>query len=189
MTLLGTSAAPPAHRAARLDEAAAWRCLADVLDPEVPALSVVELGIVRAVVVDIDGAVAVTVTPTYSGCPATEVIADTIRDALLAAGAPSVRVVLTYTPAWSTDWIGAEAREKLRRYGIAPPAHLAGEGGDHPSASVPTLQPLRFHPRGIACPRCGSERSEMLSAFGATACKALYRCLACREPFEYFKPI
>lgn len=189
MTVLDTPAAAPVQPNAQLDEAAAWRCLSDVLDPEVPALSVVELGIVRAVDVDIDGAVAVTVTPTYSGCPATEVIADTIRDALLAAGAPRVRVVLSYTPAWSTDWIGAEAREKLRRYGIAPPAHLVGEGGDDHAASGPTLQPLRFHPRGIACPRCGSERSEMLSAFGATACKALYRCLDCREPFEYFKPI
>lgn len=184
MSSLDTPAEAPSRVDARMDTPAAWRCLADVLDPEVPALSVVELGIVRGVEVDEEGEVLVTVTPTYSGCPATEVIGDAIRGALLAAGARRVRVVLSYTPAWSSDWIGAEAREKLRRYGIAPPAHLAGD-----EDAIDAAKLLRFHPRGIACPRCGSERSEMLSAFGATACKALYRCLACREPFEYFKPI
>ena len=162
----------------------AWRALDQVLDPEVPVLSVVELGIVRGLQYDpIDGSLCVSLTPTYSGCPATEVIADAVRAALLAAGASQVRVVQQLSPAWTSDWLGPEAREKLRRYGIAPPAHLVGDGGELPS------QPLRFYPRHIACPRCGSQQSEQLSAFGATACKALYRCLACREPFEYFKPI
>jgi len=161
-----------------LDEASAWAVLHQVLDPEVPVLSVCELGIVRAVAVQ-GGEVRVTVTPTYSGCPATEAIADAIRSALLAAGAATVHVDTVFTPAWTSDWIGGAAREKLRAYGIAPP-HLSS----HDAA-----QPLRFHPRGVACPRCSSTRSEQLSAFGGTACKALYRCTECREPFEYFKPI
>jgi len=161
-----------------LDDAAAWAVLEQVLDPEVPVLSVCELGIVRAV--SVQGCqVDVTVTPTYSGCPATEAIADAIRAALLAAGAAQVQVKTVFTPAWTSDWIGPAAREKLRAYGIAPP-HLSHEPG---------AQPLRFHPRDVACPRCGSARSERLSAFGGTACKALYRCTECREPFEYFKPI
>ncbi len=158
---------------------AAWAVLEQVLDPEVPVLSVVELGIVRDVAV-VDGTVTVTVTPTYSGCPATEMIQDSIVTALQAAGAEHVTVRMQLAPAWTTDWIAPAAAEKLRRYGIAPP-HLAGM----PLAS----QPLRFHPRALHCPRCDSTRTEQLSAFGSTACKALYRCLDCREPFDYFKPI
>ena len=159
--------------------AAAWATLETVLDPEVPVLSVVELGIVRAVSVD-GGAVSVTVTPTYSGCPATEVIQDAIVSALRAAGADEVRVQMQLAPAWTTDWIAPAAAKKLRRYGIAPP---------HVSGTPLSAQPLRFHPRDLHCPRCDSTRTEQLSAFGSTACKALYRCLDCREPFEYFKPI
>jgi ring-1,2-phenylacetyl-CoA epoxidase subunit PaaD len=156
-------------------EADAWAALDAVLDPEVPVLSVVELGIVRGLKVDGRRA-EVTLTPTYSGCPATEVIQEAITVALHGAGADEVAVSTQLAPAWTTDWIGAEAADKLRAYGIAPP-HVGGE------------QPLRFHPRHIACPHCGSARTERLSAFGATACKALYRCLECREPFEHFKPI
>lgn len=159
--------------------AAAWAALARVLDPEVPVLSVVELGIVRDVSVD-GGAVNVTVTPTYSGCPATEVIQQAIVDALQDAGAARVTVHIQLAPAWTTDWIAPDAADKLRRYGIAPP-HLAG--------APLSAQPLRFHPRDLHCPRCASTHTEQLSAFGSTACKALYRCLDCREPFEYFKPI
>ena len=157
----------------------AWAALEQVLDPEVPVLSVVELGIVRDVVMD-GATVRVTVTPTYSGCPATEVIQDDIVSALRAAGANDVRVHMQLAPAWTTDWIAPAAADKLRRYGIAPP-HVAGM----PLAE----QPLRFHPRDVMCPRCSSTRTEQLSAFGSTACKALYRCLDCREPFDYFKPI
>jgi ring-1,2-phenylacetyl-CoA epoxidase subunit PaaD len=156
-------------------EADAWAALDAVLDPEVPVLSVVELGIVRGLKVD-GGRAEVTLTPTYSGCPATEVIQEAIAAALRGAGAEEVAVSTRLAPPWTTDWIGAEAADKLRAYGIAPP-HVGGG------------QPLRFHPRNIACPRCGSARTERLSAFGATACKALYRCLDCREPFEHFKPI
>jgi ring-1,2-phenylacetyl-CoA epoxidase subunit PaaD len=159
-----------------VNRAAAWAALETVLDPEVPVLSVVELGIVREL--QLDGDIArVTVTPTYSGCPATEVINEAIVAALKGAGARAVEVRTRLAPPWTTDWIGPEAAEKLRRYGIAPP-HLAQAG-----------QTLRFHPRDLACPRCGSTRTERLSAFGATACKALHRCLDCREPFEHFKAI
>ncbi len=164
-------------------EELAWHALSRVLDPEVPVLSVLELGIVRSIKVTARG-VHVVVTPTYSGCPATEVIQDDIRNALFNAGASAVSIELQYAPAWTTDWIGAEAAEKLRRYGIAPP-HAGGCG----TAGEPVTQALRFHPRGLHCPRCDSAKTEQLSAFGSTACKALYRCLACREPFEYFKPI
>ncbi len=155
---------------------AAWAVLHTVLDPEVPALSLVELGIVREVTEAADGSLTVVLTPTYSGCPATELIETEVRNAL-APGFGAVRIEQRRTPAWTTDWIGPEAREKLRQYGIAPPSGLAAVD-----------QPLRLHER-IPCPRCGSVMSERLSAFGATACKALYRCTACREPFEYFKPI
>ncbi len=158
-----------------LTEQQAWQTLAAVMDPEVPVLSVCELGIVRDVHADATG-VDVVVTPTYSGCPATRVIESSIREALLDAGAAEVRVSTRLAPAWTTDWLSAEAREKLRAHGIAPPV------GDAPVG----VQVIRFQP---ACPRCGSRRTERLSAFGATACKALHRCVDCREPFEYFKPI
>lgn len=165
------------------DATAARALLARVMDPEVPVLSIVELGIVRRIDVAADGTIDVVVTPTYSGCPATEAIAEAIEIALLDAGAPTVRVTTRQAPAWTTDWIDPAAHEKLRRHGIAPPAHLVGD------ADAAPLRPLRLHRHDIACPRCGETRTERLSAFGATACKALYRCLACREPFEYFKPL
>ena len=160
-----------------LTTAQAWDILARVPDPEIPAISVTELGIVRDVQA-VDEGVDVVVTPTYSGCPATEVIERSIREALSAAGARDVRVRQQLSPAWSTDWIAEDARERLRAYGIAPP-------GEWP---VGGAQPLSFVPR-VSCPRCGSADTERLSQFGSTACKALYRCRACREPFEYFKPL
>lgn len=122
-------------------------------------------------------------TPTYSGCPATEVIADSVRVALAQAGFGPVQVTLRRAPAWTTEWISAEGRRKLHAYGIAPPGPVTPEAGDAP------VVPIRIRPRGVDCPRCDSTQTERLSAFGSTACKALYRCLACREPFEYFKPI
>jgi len=152
---------------------AAWRVLGSVLDPEVPALSVVDLGIVRDVSATDDGALAVVLTPTYSGCPATEVIEADIRSALEVASLGPVRVTHRLAPAWTTDWISAEGRRKLADYGIAPP-----------DAAV-----VHVIARNVACPRCQSARTERLSAFGSTACKSLYRCVDCREPFEYFKPI
>ncbi len=155
----------------------AWDVLARVADPEIPVISVTELGIVREVRAGA-AAVEVVVTPTYSGCPATEVIARSIETALRDAGADEVRVETRLAPPWTTDWIAPEAQEKLRRYGIAPPGR----------AAAAQVQPLSFVPR-VDCPMCGSTHTERLSAFGATACKALYRCRDCREPFEFFKPI
>ncbi len=160
-----------------LTSAQAWDILTRVPDPEIPVISVTDLGIVRDVQTAADG-VDVVVTPTYSGCPATEAIERSIREALTAAGAVQVRVKTQLAPAWTTDWIAAAAREKLRAYGIAPPGACAAA----------EAQPLSFMPR-VECPRCASSDTERLSQFGATACKALYRCRACREPFEYFKPL
>jgi len=159
----------------------AWRVLHEVLDPEVPAISVTELGIVRDVIAHDDG-LEVVVTPTYSGCPATEVIAQSISEALAAAGLGPARVTQRRAPAWTTDWITPEGREKLRAYGIAPPGSCASE-------TTAPVSPIRLMARHVDCPRCGSPLTERLSAFGATACKSLYRCVACREPFEHFKPI
>ncbi len=151
----------------------AWAVLDTVPDPEVPVLSLRDLGIVRDVFVTGD-AVEVVLTPTYSGCPATEVIAQSVHDALRAAGCSAVTVTQRRAPAWTTDWISDAGREKLRAYGIAPPGAASG---------------ISIRPRNVACPRCGSVDTERLSAFGATACKALHRCRACLEPFEHFKPL
>jgi ring-1,2-phenylacetyl-CoA epoxidase subunit PaaD len=158
-----------------------WEVLATVADPEIPVLSVVDLGIVRAVNADGDR-VEVIVTPTYSGCPATELIEHELRRALARAGYPDASVRTVLHPAWTTDWMTAAGREKLARFGIAPPGQRA------PGAA----QPVRLVRRGgdtVACPRCGSNATERISQFGSTACKALYRCRACLEPFDYFKPI
>ena len=161
----------------------AWTLLDGVLDPEVPVVSVRDLGIVRDVLEDAGGGLLVVVTPTYSGCPATEVIEASIVAALEEGGLGPVRIEMRRAPAWTTDWISEQGRRKLRDYGIAPPGPVA----------APPAAPLRFVPRAkptaLACPRCASLDTERLAAFGATACKALWRCRACREPFEHFKPI
>ncbi|MCW5624723.1 MAG: phenylacetate-CoA oxygenase subunit PaaJ [Burkholderiales bacterium] len=162
-----------------LSEADAWRVLRSVPDPELPGLSVCELGIVRAVV-SRDDAIEVVVTPTYSGCPAAEVIVASIREALRVAGAPTVQVTTRLAPPWTTDWIEPEGARKLLAWGIVPPGSGAADGAP---------QPIRFVPRPLGCPRCGSRSTTRLSAFGSTACKALWRCDDCREPFEQFKPI
>ena len=157
-----------------------WKAVGDVLDPEVPVLSVVDLGIVRDIREEAD-AVVVDVTPTYSGCPAMQVIESDIIAALRNAGASNVRVNTVFQPVWTTDWISEEARARLRSYGIAPPSGAA--------AVVTELIPLRRRVETIACPRCGSSNTEQRSEFGSTACKAIMFCNECREPFEYFKPI
>lgn len=162
--------------------ARAWSVLQGVPDPEVPAVSLCELGIVRDLREAGAGGLEVVLTPTYSGCPATEVIEQQVVEALAAAGLGPARVVLQRAPAWTTDWISDEGRRKLREYGIAPPGPVDPEQGIA----------MRFVPRAkapVTCPRCESLDTERLAAFGATACKALYRCRACREPFEHFKPI
>jgi ring-1,2-phenylacetyl-CoA epoxidase subunit PaaD len=143
--------------------------LANVLDPEIPCVSVLDLGIVREV-----GEDAVTITPTYTGCPATIAIERDIRAALDAHGFADVALKTALSPPWSTDWISDEGREKLRAYGIAPPL----KGAD--AASLKNAQPAE-------CPRCGSTQTEEISRFGSTPCKALWRCKACAEPFDRFK--
>jgi ring-1,2-phenylacetyl-CoA epoxidase subunit PaaD len=152
--------------------------LDEVMDPEVPVLSVVELGIVRDVDVRGDG-VTVTVTPTYSGCPALAVIERDIKTALLARGIEHVELKTSFSPAWTTDWIPAEAREKLRAYGIAPPG-----AADH---DAPIAIGRRRPP--VRCPYCGSLDTQVRSEFGSTACKAIHVCRSCTQPFEEFKAI
>jgi ring-1,2-phenylacetyl-CoA epoxidase subunit PaaD len=173
------SAVPPGQRIQR-----AWQALQAVPDPEVPAISVCELGIVREVREAEGGSLEVVLTPTYSGCPATEVIERSVLDALSLAGLGPARALTQRHPAWTTDWISEEGRRKLREYGIAPP------GPTDPAAGVPVrIVGRRAAGPAIACPRCASTQTERLSAFGSTPCKSLYRCVACREPFEHFKPI
>jgi len=144
-------------------------------------ISVVDLGIVRDVTVE-DGELVVAVTPTYSGCPATEAIEQSIVAALDAAGLGPTRIRTQRAPAWTSDWISAQGRAKLHAHGIAPPGPVDRE------AAVP-LRFIARAPAPLACPRCASTNTERLAAFGATACKALWRCRACGEPFEHFKPI
>ena len=154
-----------------------WRWLADVPDPEIPAISVVDLGIVRAVAWQGD-TLNVTITPTYSGCPATRTIERDIVHALTEHGVARVALAVQLAPPWTTDWLSPETHEKLRAYGIAPPE------GDARGDAVFALRSVAARP---ACPRCGEHDAELISAFGSTPCKALYRCNACREPFDYFK--
>ena len=156
--------------------------LGEVLDPEVPALSVVELGIVRDVELAPD-AVTVVVTPTYSGCPAMKMIEDDILAALRGHGYPDARVRTTFSPPWTTDWMTDEAKEKLRAYGIAPPGRAAPAAGE----LVPLLRRAPAAP--VACPFCGSPQTSLRSEFGSTACKAMHYCDACHQPFEEFKAI
>lgn len=154
----------------------AWSAVQAVPDPEIPVLSVVDLGIVRKLEVADDGAVRLGVAPTYSGCPATAVIRRSLVEALQAAGFSDVAAHEELSPPWTSDWITDEGRRKLREYGIAPPALAVGS----PRA-------LLQAEAAIACPRCGSLATERLSEFGSTPCKALHRCTTCLEPFDYFK--
>jgi ring-1,2-phenylacetyl-CoA epoxidase subunit PaaD len=179
-----------AEAKAELTVAYAWEILHTVLDPEVPVVSICDLGIVRDVQRQGERGLAVVLTPTYSGCPATEMIALQATDTLAKAGFEPINLSTTHSPAWTSDWISPEGRDKLRRYGIAPPSPASGNSTGQDIV-------LRYMPQGRAamqtapaldCPRCGSSQTERLSAFGSTACKALYRCLACKEPFEHFKP-
>ncbi|MCW5237183.1 1,2-phenylacetyl-CoA epoxidase subunit PaaD [Verminephrobacter eiseniae] len=169
----------------------AWEVLDSVPDPELPAVSLCDLGIVRDVRLA-GAALQLLLTPTYSGCPATEVIAHDVLAAIDAAGLGPAQVQWQRAPAWSTDWITERGLARLHAHGIAPPGAVAA-GNAVPLHFMPraAAAPV-FMPRAtaaLACPRCGSRQTQCLSAFGATACKALYRCLGCREPFEHFKPL
>jgi len=156
-----------------------YEWLSSVTDPEVPVLTILDLGIVRDVQVGegADGGpeVTVAITPTYSGCPAMDVIAVNIRMALLSRGIRHINIENRLHPAWTTDWMTEEGKQKLQAYGIAPPQRKAAD----------TL--ALFADDKVPCPRCGSTDTELVSQFGATSCKALYRCLSCHEPFEHFK--
>jgi ring-1,2-phenylacetyl-CoA epoxidase subunit PaaD len=160
-----------------------WSWLAQVEDPEIPVLSILDLGIVREVRWGVEKGVTecvVTITPTYSGCPATEVIAQSIRDHLHAHGVDRVRLETQISPAWTTDWLTDEGRRKLHEYGIAPPTEQAIPVSAIGRGPRPASKP-------VVCPRCLSDRTEQVSQFGSTPCKALYRCLHCLEPFDFFK--
>jgi ring-1,2-phenylacetyl-CoA epoxidase subunit PaaD len=155
--------------------------LQGVKDPEVPVLSVIELGIVRDVEMEGMHAVTVVVTPTYSGCPAMQVIEDDILAALRARGVEHARVRTTYAPAWTTDWMTDEAKAKLEAYGIAPPGRAPTGDED--------LVPLQRRADVVRCPYCQSENTEVRSQFGSTACKSIRFCNGCQQPFEQFKAI
>ena len=153
--------------------------LAEVTDPEIPVITIEDLGILRDIAVD-GGHVTVTITPTYSGCPAMDEIRADIRTALAEHGWTDVEVRMVLAPAWTTDWMSEAGREKLRAFGIAPPAARA-------AGPVPvTLGTVQLRPR-VTCPQCGSGDTEELTRFASTSCKALWRCRSCREPFDHFK--
>tara|TARA_Y100000588_G_C14156782_1_gene882998 strand:+ start:676 stop:1128 length:453 start_codon:yes stop_codon:yes gene_type:complete len=141
-----------------------WELLDSVPDPEIPVISVVELGVIRDVIFD-DGSYTILITPTYSGCPAIKTFTDDIKKCLKESGIRNFKIKLVYSPAWTTDWMTEKTKEKLKKYGIAPPSEL------------------------VICPQCNSKKTKLISEFGATACKAMYKCSDCLEPFEFFKCI
>ncbi|MBL7949672.1 MAG: 1,2-phenylacetyl-CoA epoxidase subunit PaaD [Bacteroidota bacterium] len=152
-----------------------WRILEEIPDPEIPVISIVDLGIAREVNIH-DTGVEICITPTYSGCPAMHAIENDIVRKLTEEGIPNVRVRMVYSPVWTTDWITDAAKERLRQYGIAPPEKSTTNKGA-----------LLGKTREVACPRCGAKHTSLVSEFGSTACKALYRCEVCKEPFDHFK--
>lgn len=151
-----------------------WQRLGQIPDPEVPVISILELGVVRGVHWDGER-LKITITPTYTGCPAMTLFTAEIRAAMHSAGIENVEIETVLAPAWTTDWLSDEAKSKLKKYGIAPPVRLAAD--DDPFSEPPV----------VPCPHCDSENTQLKSQFGSTACKSLYTCSDCREPFEYFK--
>jgi ring-1,2-phenylacetyl-CoA epoxidase subunit PaaD len=185
----GTGRADSSRRNAAEDKA--WAIAATVCDPEIPVLTIEDLGILRSVRIledqDADDggtvpAVQVTITPTYSGCPAMDAIRDDLREAFRRAGYPNVIVELVLSPAWTTDWMSEAGRAKLEEYGIAPPSGKAAAGGLVPTSGGPVRLSL-----AVKCPQCSSLHTRELTRFGSTSCKALYVCQDCKEPFDYFK--
>lgn len=153
-----------------------WSYLEEIKDPEIPVLSIVDLGIVRDVAVD-DEQVTITITPTYTGCPAMDMIAASIKMELMANGFSNVRVASVISPAWTTDWMTEKGKQQLKSYGIAPP---------NPKQQV--CHDKLFAPdEAVQCPHCDSWHTRRISEFGSTACKSLYQCIDCQEPFDYFK--
>jgi len=162
----------------RYSEDEIWNILSKIPDPEIPVITITELGVLRKVEVTAEK-IIITVTPTYSGCPAMDLFKDEILKELSNHGISRVEIDMVYSPAWTTDWINEEAREKLRAYGIAPPIKGTEDKGMLFATGT----------KKVPCPRCKSENTQLKSQFGSTACKALYTCLDCLEPFDYFKCI
>jgi len=154
-----------------------WNLLDEVMDPEIPVLSLVDLGVVRDASFK-NGIPVITITPTYSGCPAMKVMEEDIEAALQAVGFDEYEVNTVLSPAWTTDWITEKGRKALQDYGIAPPEQATSD-----------KNALLGHPKEVTCPNCKSRKTKMLSQFGSTPCKALYQCNDCQEPFDYFKCI
>lgn len=151
--------------------------ISEIPDPEIPVITIAELGVIREVIVDGEN-VEVKITPTYSGCPAMKQMEDDIKSTLTKNGITNSKVTLVYSPAWTTDWIPEEAKEKLKKYGIAPPEKTTEDKSW-----------LTGKSKVVLCPRCKSQNTKLISQFGSTACKALYQCSDCLEPFDYFKCI
>lgn len=160
-----------------------WAWIAEIADPEIPVVSIVDLGIVRDVAWDDRDACIVTITPTYTGCPATALIQSLIHEELVKHSISNVQLQIQLSPAWTTDWLTPRARKHLRAFGIAPPESRPPET---PARALPVIDDpgTQSHP---PCPRCGSTQTSAISQFGSTLCKALYRCQDCMEPFDYFK--
>lgn len=159
----------------KIKTGAAWKILEEVYDPEVPVLTVLDLGVVRNIEVD-NEIITVTITPTYTGCPAMDMIAMNIKMALLQHGFADVKIKTQLSPAWTTEWMSEAGKQKLKAYGIAPPKLMR---------SVSALK--NFEEETVICPRCNSLNTVLISQYGSTACKALYSCSDCKEPFDYFK--
>ena len=152
--------------------------LSEIPDPEIPVISIIELGVIRDISIIDHASISLKITPTYSGCPAMKQIEDDVRKKLTENGFTNITIITIYSPPWTTDWINAEAKEKLRKYGIAPPENTTEDKSW-----------LTGKIKSIACPRCKSQNTKLISQFGSTACKALYQCSECLEPFDYFKCI
>lgn len=152
--------------------------LSEIPDPEIPVISIIDLGVIRDINITDESSITLKITPTYSGCPAMKQIEDDVRKKLTENGFVNITINTIYSPPWTTDWIPAEAKEKLKKYGIAPPEH-----------STEDKSWLTGKIKTIACPRCKSQNTKLISQFGSTACKALYQCQDCLEPFDYFKCI
>lgn len=152
--------------------------LSEIPDPEIPVITIVELGVIRDIDITDNSSISLKITPTYSGCPAMKQIEDDVRKKLSENGFTTIIINTIFSPPWTTDWITLEAKEKLRKYGIAPPEH-----------STEDKSCLTGKIKSIGCPRCKSQNTKLISQFGSTACKALYQCQNCLEPFDYFKCI
>ena len=156
-----------------------WKFLSEIPDPEIPVITITELGVIRNIELFSDEKVVITITPTYTGCPAMKLFEDEILKTLHEKDINAVEIKMVYSPAWTTDWLSEEAKNKLKKYGIAPPVSGTQDKG------------VLFEsgPKNLECPKCGSKNTTLKSQFGSTACKSLYQCNDCLEPFEYFKCI